>query len=237
MEARIRDNQIILPIGTTVSFEMIGQNQQKIDLSFTESEEPLKFFALFDKNDVDFEIEINNSKCIHGIGYTLIVNNGFYDYYIGAGEVWSMEALYTRGRKLHFISENSEKGQNVIKQTAEEFDITYSESANICSKIEFNFEVEKVVPKKPERLRDQNIGSGLSFGSPSASNLMSGGNGVIDSVAKPQIDLSSQSRAAFFAGRKLRSFLLGRRWPLLRGKYKNCFIQPFHWLMSHPIDE
>ena len=143
MEARLRDNRIVLPIGTAIGFKKIAKNDQKIDLNLTEDQDKSKFYALFDENDVDFEIEVNNLKCIHGIGYTLIVNNGFYDYYIGPREVWTMEALYTRGRKLHFISENSQEGQNVIEKTAQDYDICYSESAAVCSRIEFNFEVEK----------------------------------------------------------------------------------------------
>lgn len=150
MEARIRDNRIVLSIGTAIGFKMIAKNEQKIDLNLTESRDNSKFYVLFDENDVDFQIEINNSQCIHGIGYTLIVNNGFYDYYIGAREVWTMEALYTRGRKLHFISEKSEEGKDVIQKTAEEYDISYSESAAICSRIEFILEAEKKEQKNME---------------------------------------------------------------------------------------
>ena len=188
MEARICDNQIVVPIGTAISFKMVAKNQQKIDLKVTASEENSKFFVLFDENDVDFQIEINNTKCIHGIGYTLIVNNGFYDYYIGAGERWLMEALYTKGRKLHFISQNSEEGNNVIKQTAEEYDISYSESAALCSRIEFNFEVEKLEPKPLPRLEGKSQtafkkGKSFlpSFGSLSANRTLSLGRDVPDS--------------------------------------------------------
>jgi hypothetical protein len=71
-------------------------------------DEDSKFFALFTENDVDFEIEINNRKCNHGIGYTLALNDGYYDYYVGPREIWTMEALYSNGRKLHFLSQNTE---------------------------------------------------------------------------------------------------------------------------------
>ena len=206
LEARIHENQIVVPIGTAISFKMIAKNQQKIDLKVTESEETSKFFVLFDENDVDFEIEINNTKCIHGIGYTLIVNNGFYDYYIGGGERWLMEALYTRGRKLHFTSEYSEDGQNVIKQTAQEYDISYSESAALCSRIEFNFEVEKIESKPLPRLegqtpKPQNRSKSFlpSFGSWSSARSMSLGRDVTDnsiannySAAESKLDRASE---------------------------------------------
>jgi hypothetical protein len=153
MEAKLSDSKIILPIGTEISLKMKGKNHMSSDVKLINGDEDSKFFALFTENDVDFEIEINNRKCNHGIGYTLALNDGFYDYYVGPREIWTMEALYSNGRKLHFLSQNTELGKQLVAETADKHNISYGEAAAICCKIEFTFEVEKEAEKPiPEPL-------------------------------------------------------------------------------------
>jgi hypothetical protein len=148
MEAKLSDSKIILPIGTEISLKMRGQNRMSSDVKLIIGDENSKFFALFTENDVDFEIEINNKKCNHGIGYTLALNDGYYDYYLGPREIWTMEALYSNGRKLHFLSQNTDLGQQLVAETADLHNISYGDAAAICCKVEFTFEVEKE-PEKP----------------------------------------------------------------------------------------
>jgi hypothetical protein len=77
MEAKLSDSKIILPIGTEISLKMRGKNHMSNDVKLINGDEDSKFFSLFTENNVDFEIEINNRKCNHGIGYTLALNDGY----------------------------------------------------------------------------------------------------------------------------------------------------------------
>jgi hypothetical protein len=60
-----------------------------------------------------------------------------------------MEALYSNSRKLHFLSQNTELGKQLVAETADKHNISYGEAAAICCKIEFTFEVEKPIPEPP----------------------------------------------------------------------------------------
>jgi hypothetical protein len=155
MEAKLNDSKIILPIGTEISLKMRGKSRKSSEVKLINSEEESKFYALFTENDVDFEIEINNAKCNNGIGYTLALNDGYYDYYVGPREVWVMEALYSNGRKLHFISQNTDEGKVLVAETADLHQISYGDAAAICCKIEFTFEIEKEAEKPKQKARPQ----------------------------------------------------------------------------------
>ncbi len=161
MEAKLSGIKIILPIGTEISLKMRGKNHMSSDVKLIIGDEGSKFFALFTENDVDFEIEINNRKCNRGIGYTLALNDGYYDYYLGPREIWTMEALYSNGGKLHFLSQNTDLGQQLVAETAHLHNISYGDAAAICCKIEFTFEVEKE-PEKP-LLEPQAMGRTVEF--------------------------------------------------------------------------
>jgi hypothetical protein len=162
MEAKLSDSKILLPIGTEISLKMKGKNQMSSDVKLIVGDEDSKFFALFTENDVDFEIEINNRKCSYGIGYTLALNDSYYDYYVGPREIWIMEALYSNGRKLHFLSQNTPEGEQLVAETANLHNISYGEAAAICCKIEFTFEVEKEAEKPIPEPQAMGLSANLS---------------------------------------------------------------------------
>jgi hypothetical protein len=173
MEAKLSGSKITLPIGTEISLKMRSQNRMSSDVKLIIGDEDSKFFALFTENDVDFEIEINNRKCNHGIGYTLALNDGYFDYYLGPREIWTMETLYSNGQKLHFLSQNTDLGQQLVAETAHLHNISYGDAAAICCKIQFTFEVEKQ-PQKP-LLEPQAMGLTAEFSEDRIDDLYSRG--------------------------------------------------------------
>ncbi|XP_050424519.1 uncharacterized protein LOC126835764 isoform X2 [Adelges cooleyi] len=105
------------------------------------------FHALFDKDDVDFEIGIDNHSGWK-VWCTIVVEYESYSYILDNG-LYSLKSLETEGGHLHFISQNTDDGKILVAMKAQmNGDRSYEEEAVQCSRIQFRFYVEDDVEAK-----------------------------------------------------------------------------------------
>jgi hypothetical protein len=152
MDAECKENLVTVPIGLKFGLFKISRNGLKNRVRIINGFKKQQFLAIFEEEDVDFQLIIDNKLCARGIRFTLWINNKNYPYYIRPGKVSLMETLESNGRKFHFKSQNTEEGQLIVAATADKHGISYSEAANNCSKITFNIDVEKLIENLPQEL-------------------------------------------------------------------------------------
>ena len=103
------------------------------------------YTVLFDKDDADFEIKIDNFLRSN---FICPIEVGSYSssssFFIRTGDTLWLKTLKSEGKHLHFTSQNTEQGQLLILMQASTYGISYNEAAVKCSRIEFDIEVEKM---------------------------------------------------------------------------------------------
>jgi hypothetical protein len=152
MDVSIKENLVIIPIGLKIGLIKICKTGSKSIVRMINGFNKNQFFSIFDEEDVDFQLIIDNQLCVRGIRFTLCINNNNNPYYIRPGKLSAMETLETNGRKFHFKSQNTDEGQLIVAVTADKHEISYSEAAINCSKITFHIDVEKLIQKLPQEL-------------------------------------------------------------------------------------
>jgi hypothetical protein len=152
MDVNCKENSVIVPIGLKFSFLKISKSGVKSAIRMINGFNKNQFLAIFDEEDVDFQLIIDNQLCARGIRFTLCINNQNYPYYIRPGKLSAMETFESNGRKFHFKSQNTDEGQLIVAATADKHGMSYSEAAINCSKITFHIDVEKLIQKLPQEL-------------------------------------------------------------------------------------
>jgi hypothetical protein len=152
MDAYCKENLIQTPIGLKFCVMKISKSGAKNIVRMINGFNKNQFLAIFDSEDVDFQLIIDNKLCARGIRFTLCINNQNYPFHIRPGVLSAMETLESNGRKFHFKSQNTDEGQLIVAATADKHGISYSDAAINCSKITFHIDVEKLIEKLPQEL-------------------------------------------------------------------------------------
>jgi hypothetical protein len=152
MDVDCKESLVITPVGLKICIIKLSKNGSKGIVRMIKGFDKNQFLAIFDEEDVDFQLIIDNKLCGRGIRFTLCINNKNYPFHIRPGVLSAMETLETNGRKFHFKSQNTEEGQLIVAATADKHGMSYSEAAINCSKITFYIDVEKLIEKLPQEL-------------------------------------------------------------------------------------
>jgi len=103
------------------------------------------YTVLFDKDDADFEIKIDNFLQSNVICHITVGNySSSSSFFIRTGDTLWLKTLKSEGKHLHFTSQNTEQGKSMVQMRALADDITYNEAAVKCSRIRFDIKVEKM---------------------------------------------------------------------------------------------
>jgi hypothetical protein len=152
MDVDCKENLVITPVGLKICVIILSKNGSKSIVRMIKGFDKNQFLAIFDEEDVGFQLIIDNQSCGRGIRFTLCINNKNYPFHIRPGVLSAMETLETNGRKFHFKSQNTDEGQLIVAATADKHGMSYSEAAINCSKITFHIDVEKLIEKLPQEL-------------------------------------------------------------------------------------
>jgi hypothetical protein len=152
MDVNCKESIIQTPIGLKICVIKISKNRSKSIVRMINGFNKNQFLAIFDEEDVDFQLIIDNQLCARGIRFTLCINNQNYPFHIRPGVLSAMETLESNGGKFHFKSQNTDEGQLIVATTADKHGISFSEAAINCSKINFLIDVEKLIQKLPQEL-------------------------------------------------------------------------------------
>lgn len=94
-----------------------------------------KVEVTFPRNDTNFLICIDNSLCSKPIIYDVAINEREWKFIIPAKEKGKHENLETNGRKLHFLSQDTELGREIVTATARKYKTTTEAASISCSEI------------------------------------------------------------------------------------------------------
>jgi len=98
------------------------------------------FYALFDEDDVDFRLVIDNQDCKDRECRTDVSVRGekSQGFVNRRGTCSSLEALESNGRRLHFVSGSSLDGQAIVAAAAKKLGSTYDDAANLMCRMELS---------------------------------------------------------------------------------------------------
>lgn len=107
---------------------------------------PNKFISVFEEDDIDFQLEIRNSwlggQEARGLSFSIETLGKQSCFYIPPnGDAW-LETLESEGGKLHFVSQKSNEGTQLLSLAQKEFNISQNEASEKISRMEIKFEAE-----------------------------------------------------------------------------------------------
>lgn len=163
MAAVLCGNRIRLPTGGEVG--IIVKNKSKdAYVEIVPTDTPNKFMALFGEDDVDFELLVRNywrmEEKSRDLSLGVETVGKKKHFIIEANRVGRLETLESGGGKLHFITQNSEAGKQLVGQAAKKLMTTIDEASEKISQMMLHFEVDKhklPKPNKPVTLKGQVI--------------------------------------------------------------------------------
>lgn len=106
------------------------------------------YFAYFEQDDVDFEIEMDNSSCKdRSVRFRMEVMKKKHGFVVGPKDTWKIETMESNGKKLHFIRQSGEEGKSLVSSTASSRGISRQDASTILSQIKFwvNYEARNFV--------------------------------------------------------------------------------------------
>ncbi|CAG2118924.1 unnamed protein product [Medioppia subpectinata] len=138
-------------IDFTLNIRQVDSNGVKrmVQLTNGVSNDVKTFVALFDDNDIDFEIVVDNRSVAKNMRLNLIYGKK-YKFVVIKGQRMALKALESSGHHLRFLSPNLPMAQLVVDLVANGIDkwpgIDRPKAEMICSRIQFKLEVEKSAP-------------------------------------------------------------------------------------------
>lgn len=98
-----------------------------------------KYVAIFEEDDVDFFLRVNNCNNIgRDLAYYVTLANDEYALCTFFDLQSDVEALVSRGKHLHFISESSRDGKRLVRKMATKLSINPDRAAGIMSQLKFS---------------------------------------------------------------------------------------------------
>jgi len=147
MEVWVEDNKIMIPvIGTQFGIRKVKTGKAQ-DLRIVGGNEPNTFVVLFDEDDVDFEITVNNKCNGRGMRYSVVINKDKAIFYPKPHVKHNLQTMKSNGRKFHFLSQQTEEGKRVVQDIADKYNMSYDEAAINCSRVHFEVEIEEMSSK------------------------------------------------------------------------------------------
>ncbi|CAG2102319.1 unnamed protein product [Medioppia subpectinata] len=147
-----RDNVIVITDKSKINFRVtirqVDSNgiKSRVQLRNSLSSDGNVFVALFDDNEIDFEIEVHNRSLTKNMDFGLTYGKK-YAFIVGKGEDYALKTLEKNGHHLRFLSPNQPMAQLIVDLLANEC-VDRKRAEMICSRIKFNVKVEKEkVPK------------------------------------------------------------------------------------------
>lgn len=125
-------------LGSKLGLSYVGRDGKRYPVPIYNGKRQNHFYALFDEEDVDFEIDMDNNHCERKVRYGVEIQKKKECYLVRGGAGWKMETLDNLGPKLHFVRQSSDDGLAIIVRVADKNNITLDESAELVSQIKFD---------------------------------------------------------------------------------------------------
>lgn len=138
---KICGGRIESPLGSTLGLSYVGPDGERYPVPIYNGKRQNHFYALFDEEDVDFEIDLANSFCDQrAVLYGIESQNTVNGFLVNGGIKCTLKTLVDLGPKLHFVRQSSDDGLALIVRTADKHNITFDKASELLSQIKFDIE-------------------------------------------------------------------------------------------------
>lgn len=132
------EGSLDIPLGSKLKFWYRSQKNGKQNVArISPGPKQNHFIALFDEDDVDFEIGIENLSNERSVCFETTILNQSYAFVTASNENWKIETLNSNGRKLRFVRQSGEQGKKLVASTAANHGLTRQGASALLSEIKF----------------------------------------------------------------------------------------------------
>ncbi|XP_037039061.1 polyubiquitin-like [Bradysia coprophila] len=127
-----------IPLGSKLSFRYRSKiTGKETTARIIAGRERNHFFALFDDDDVDFRIAMENSSEDRSASFAMTILDESHAFMIRPHRNGEIETLTSNGRKLHFIRQSGHEGRKLVSSTATNHGLTRHEASVMLSEVKF----------------------------------------------------------------------------------------------------
>lgn len=133
------DGSLEIPLGSKLTIWYRSKNDSRETIAkIKPGPNKNHFYALFDEDDVDFQIGFDNLSDERDVCFGVEVLKKYYEFVTESKKSGKIETLTSKGRKLHFLRQTGDEGMKLVSSTATSHGISRAAASEILSKLEFN---------------------------------------------------------------------------------------------------
>ena len=140
-ETILKNKSLVTPMQTAISLIRVKQNGSSEKVPICRSDQADLYYAIFDDDDCDFEISIDNSKCENR---KVLVRLGFHneknEFICNKLSAALLETYESNGKKFHFVRQSSEDGKTLVAKATQEYGLTWNKASEMISQMTFEVE-------------------------------------------------------------------------------------------------
>lgn len=133
------DGSLEVPLGSKLTIWYRSKNGGRENIAkIKPGPKKNHFYALFDEDDVDFQIGFENLSEERDVCFGVKVLNKTYEFVTERKSNEQIETLTSHGRKFHFLRQSGIAGMKLVSSTATSHGLSRAAASDILSKLEFN---------------------------------------------------------------------------------------------------
>lgn len=132
------DGSLNIPLGSKLTLWYRSQKNGKETMArISPGRKQNHFIALFEEDDVDFEIGMENLSIDRSVCFEMNFLNEEHGFVTASNKNWKIETLSSNGRKFHFVRLSGERGKKLVSTTAAYHGLTHQDASVMLSEIKF----------------------------------------------------------------------------------------------------
>lgn len=132
------EGSLDIPLGSKLTFWYRSRKNGKENVArICPGPKPNHFIALFEEDDVDFQIGLENLSNDRSVCFETAILNEKNAFVAEPNETCKIETLTSNGRKLRFVRQSGEQGKKLVASTAANHGLTRQGASELLSEIKF----------------------------------------------------------------------------------------------------
>ena len=141
VETILQNKSLVTPMQTAISLIRVKQNGSRDKVPICRSNQADLYYAIFDEDDCDFEISIDNTQCEdRQVRVRLGFHNKKYGFLWNKRSAGTLQTYKSNGGKFHFVRESSEDGKTLIAKATHAHGLSWKQASEMMSQMKFEVE-------------------------------------------------------------------------------------------------
>lgn len=133
------EGYLSIPMGSNLTFWYRSKKNGKENMArISPATKKNHFIALFEEDDVDFEIGFENLSNDRSVCFNMDILKKSHEFVVRSNTNCKIQTLNSNGRKLHFVRQSGEEGKKLVSTTATDHRLTREGASVMLSEIKFN---------------------------------------------------------------------------------------------------